>query len=173
MEQHYKKEGAILASTNCRSLYEAALAVAKIGNYGCASSLMILSAEEGAKSITLGLDNNWAKEDSVENLFRSHKQKHQQAAYYASMLHGLMGLVLEPETGKPRHGECGIIETIAAWKASAEETKKLGFYVDFQNREWLSPAQATEERYAIAKYQAESLLAVSEGLFGTGHYIHS
>jgi len=48
-------DGAVLATKNARHFYENAAAIHSMGNIGCASALMVLSAEESSKALAGGL----------------------------------------------------------------------------------------------------------------------
>ena len=162
-------EGAVLSTRNARQLYESAIVVNNLGNVGCASSLMVLSSEESAKAMSIGLHISTPKSESdIKRIFASHKYKHDNAAHFSSMFHLLIGLTHEPEKGKPRHGECGILNTLEEWRIKADSIKKNGFYVDYVNEEWLSPLYMAPEVFEKMKFQAETLLSVAEGFFLVG-----
>ncbi|MES9989635.1 MAG: AbiV family abortive infection protein [Candidatus Thiodiazotropha endolucinida] len=162
-------EGAVLSTKNASDLFESAVYIFDQGKLGCASSLMVLSTEESAKAISIGFSispshNNFP----ISKIFMSHKQKHNHAAHVSSVIHMIIGLLREPEEGKPLHGVCGILAEIEEWRKEANRIKQKGFYVDNQNDKWISPSQIDVDVYKKTKFQAETLLSIAEGFFIKG-----
>jgi hypothetical protein len=55
-------------------------------------------------------------------------------------------------------GEENAIEDIVAWKNSADDTKKKGFYVDWVGEKWHSPLSVEKETYNNVREKAEYLI---------------
>jgi AbiV family abortive infection protein len=166
MERENEIAGAKLAAENARGLYESALVVSGIGNNGCAAALMVLCAEESAKAITLRFGAKEASHKKITKLFYSHRHKHSKAAQYSTLIHQFISLTQDRREGKPIHGECGVVEVIDKWGKTADDTKKNGFYVDYQNGFWITPKEVGGDVYEVAKFQAETLLSFAESFFG-------
>ena len=81
-------EGAQLSIDNSEQIYQAAVQIAERGNYGAASSLMILSTEESAKFFGLiskgiaDLDDR----DDLKKYFTNHQYKHSSALVFFTIL---------------------------------------------------------------------------------------
>lgn len=162
--------GAVLSTKNARVLYESARSIYKKGNIGCACALMVLSAEEGSKALAIGQHiTTPLSPERVIKLFRSHDLKHEGAANVSSIVHMALGVLRgRYKKGAPVHGECGILEEIAKWRAGADSLKKKGFYVDYVNGAWISPTAVSDSDFEMSKFQAETLLTLAEGFFLKG-----
>lgn len=61
-----------------------------------------------------------------------------------------------------------MVESIEAWRKTADEQKKLGLYVDFENGKWLTPASVKEKDTEMSEFVAATLLTMAEGYFLKG-----
>jgi AbiV family abortive infection protein len=157
-------KGAKHCLTNAAMHFDSAKEIAKLGHYSIANSLLILAAEEAVKGyiLTSGFFSV-PLPFRIAPIFRNHKSKHTQAqdmesivmvAYavsnafsspkkhwlnqLAQALISAVVLTMTWDTLKPERKQ---------WWSNANEMKNRGFYVDFQNGDWIADNRITEENY--------------------------
>lgn len=179
-------EGAKLCVSNANNLFESALKISELKNYGIANSLLILSVEECIKAyiLTAGFFGVELPFD-IKPFFTNHKTKHQQAAEIQPIINMMFEVKDMIDSLLAQKGSMfnfalilsifsafsllknheGNERKFTAWWKKANIKKNLGFYVDYQNSKWTSPANISEtfkETRQIAEPFVKSLLAINK-----------
>ena len=189
LKDEEKWEGARLSALNGIRLFRSAEAIAGIGQFGAASSLMVLSAEESAKALSLATSVlRDGPMGDVKKVFRNHTYKHNTAAFYLLLpsiadkipIH-LKAIEKDPEIPIENHPkelmkrtsrdiakalDSGVndLKAVIEWQKKANFYKKSGFYVDYQQGKWLTPEDISEEDFNSLKLRAIRLIQIMEVL---------
>ncbi len=156
-----RKRGVQLTHLNARELYKSALLLKEAGQYGCASSLMVLSAEECVKAINIGLNLNrkeWGFD--LNKVFKDHGYKHSEAARILSLTHWIQVLCTDTGEHKCDIDTCPIQKSFREWEIIANNVKKNGFYVDYKEGNWITPNMIDEEIFEKLRIQTDWLLSI-------------
>lgn len=173
-EEAYEGAGVALAAGE--QLLHAARRIADMGQFGIATSLAILAAEERIKSFLLLI---YALGDAVSDrllrrILTQHRTRHdiaQIAFVLGSFLGEVMARLAEIEAGDASAQEKGRqrltairdvgtealdddaelgtkLGSYAAWWPAANALKMRGFYTDFVDGKWSAPAEVTAAEFA-------------------------
>lgn len=180
--------GAILCTENARRLFDGARLLAERELYGQAASLMVLSAEESAKAvgmISFSIQPSEMK-SRLKRYFRDHSFKHDSAGTFiafTSFMNEIMNEIVDIEQDPAiseadytkellgrmarrleRHLSDGDdpFQDVKAWQREADLVKQRGFYVDFREGAWRSPADLGVETYKVMWKKAAYLLRMLE-----------
>lgn len=180
--------GFILCIENSRRLFDAARLLADREFYGQAGSLMVLSAEESAKGVGIAslFFSPAEMRPRLKRYFRDHSFKHDFAGAFialTSLVNGMMDEVLDIEQDSEiSNAECtkellsrmmrrlehylseedDLFKDVKAWQLEADLVKQRGFYVDFRDGAWRSPADLGVDTYTAMWKKAEYLLRLLE-----------
>jgi len=187
-------EGILLGDSTAKQLWEVGSHAAKDGKYGIATSLMILSAEESIKAMGLLAHALTGKpdDDFVRPLFSSHRAKHN-AAKAIMFIVRIMEVMVEnihevqedqaiPEEKKPSvffermakrandnvNGSAKDFHDLQFWQHTANELKNRGFYVDWCQGKWRTPASIDEATYQDSQKRAEKFIQVMQAIIDQG-----
>jgi len=164
-------EGAQNTVANARSQYECALLLAERRQaYGPASSLMIQSWEEANKAgmlMAAALEIESAVAD-LPKVFSHHGTKH--VLGLIALMPATAMRVMKAANSRRREELASSPLTLAEmdptgelqWWPRAKWLRVEGFYVDYDDGRWLSPAEVTASDFALSKQVAGNRLAEIE-----------
>jgi AbiV family abortive infection protein len=183
-------EGAKKTVANARLQFGCAVLLAEHRDaYGPACSLMIQSWEEANKAHSLmaaALGNKKAVED-LDNVFSKHWRKHELGLI--ALMPDTAAKIMKTVKAKSPEDLLSSPLTIAEmdpyghvqWSAHAGWLREEGFYVDYYDGRWLSPADVSAEQFALSKevackrlIEVEVELAETEPVFakaGSGQLV--
>jgi len=165
---------------NGSDLLTVAKCAADTGNYGCATSLLILGAEEYAKAIIVLLHAHQVdifRIDEAVKVFRDHKSNHDVASTFEllnllapvikivecisegsfknviAIFNFIIQLTKELSDGLSEAGR--VFDNLDWWK-NADEIKQNGFYVNY-NDKLITPGHIKSKEYDDAKVVVERL----------------
>ncbi len=161
-------DGGLLAAANAAALLQAAIAAGGVRSFGAAEGIAILALEEALKARVLfvplladqlGSSLN-VGEDQLKWLLHgphAHFFRHAMGAWH----------VLSKRSREPS----GVVDAIHAAPLTIEEfdaidrfmmashRKERGFYVDFTDAGWSTPASITEDRWLASRAFTEPFIA--------------
>jgi AbiV family abortive infection protein len=176
---------------NSREQWKVAQGLAQLGNYGMATSHLLISVEESIKAVIMHMDAqgfNLRKVEGVDWIFRNHRIRFFLA--YIAFVFGVIGkdvvkLIerlrrnpqllhdfveeLNDETDLPVSVRWYILRKIALFKAEKEIFEKadllrqIGFYADF-NEGVSSPQDMSEEAYELILERMDLVRSVCEDI---------
>jgi len=182
-------DGVKLTYENSMVLLQGAADASHRNNYGLASSLTVLSAEESSKALgilsqLLGID----KDVKLKQYFKNHKHKHKAGLVFLGTMMFSNLLMSEvsaiednigiPDDRKVSHflervnyvckaeinGERDNFAKVALWSENADSLKQQGFYVDYANNKWSPPSEISIETYEVQLEYAEALLKLLKSI---------
>lgn len=141
--------------------------VASKGYYGMANSHLILGVEEGVKAFLilssyLNIDSGI---DSIEPYFKYHTKKLIEGKKIASLYNKIIP-AFEIGFSLVKGNIIGVIggairfsnsKVNFDWWDKANDTKNLGFYVDFRSDAWVCPETFTKEQYSKSQREIRSI----------------
>ncbi len=170
---------------NAEELYKSAKTLYKKKLYGSACSLMVLSTEESAKACCLFeiFISGDQKGQDLKKCFRQHKHKHN-IIYNTLFWHGLMEVFYKHMSSVKEDRKIDkddyrkeslsrICDTLkdwtenkendpslenSKWKKLADDIKKKGFYVDYENDTWLTPQDLNKDDYLFTENRAKKMI---------------
>jgi AbiV family abortive infection protein len=183
-------EGARLSLKNAQMLFDFAAAGAKkTRGYGPAISLLVLSAEEGAKAMALWFEAISLEPTgvSIAHVLSRHQTKHTLAQGTSALAH-LFGLLHQIRDEVQSEVDSGAVDVSKAgsrwaqrvtgelqrqtqqalvneprfvtWYKDANRLKNAGLYVDWSNGTWHDPGVATEKEFDEYRSYVEWWLGV-------------
>lgn len=159
-------QGAELAVANAERLYVASAVLSREGFISQATALCVLSFEEGAKSIALtfrsqGLQN----EGIIKKCFWQHVLKHSIGGDMGSFsAQQLKKLGFSVNFNAKNFDALEIEAHIRKWEEQADNLKKQGFYVDYRNGSWQTPALITREQWETGVIATGVVVAAAKAL---------
>ncbi len=159
-------EGGLLAAANSEALLRAAIAAGDVGSSGAAMGLGVLALEEAVKARALFAPLLSVRAGRRPTITETHLRRllyGPQAHFYRHAM-GTWQMILSSLTRPLWRGVGGStltgqdIEEIDQLM-SGRELKESGFYVDFVDRAWRSPAAVTKERWLASRTFVERFVA--------------
>jgi AbiV family abortive infection protein len=156
--------GAVLARQNAGSLLDAATTLRRAGHIGAAVSLCVLSFEESSKTIALLHRSSGAEHgEFLQAVFSNHATKQALGIEATSTLNKVMSIHYT-DHDDPALAPDRVNAQLKLFEAKAELFKQSGFYVDFKEGVWCSPAQLGDDEYQTALFAATINLFVAKNL---------
>jgi AbiV family abortive infection protein len=162
-------QGAVLASENAERLYMASAILSREGLIGQATALCVLSFEEGAKSIALTFRSQGVQnEDVIKRCFREHVLKHSIGSNMGSFsTRQLQKMGFNANFNEITFDAAEMEARILEWEKIADNLKKRGFYVDYQNGNWVTPNQITKVQWETGVIATGVVVAAAKALIST------
>lgn len=174
------------AIVNSKCLLKIAISSFKQKQYGIASSLNVLAAEEAIKSFYLLIRHYFPSFDlpDFDDIFLKHKTKHRNLIWFSMMYSALVDfmiglynkdpvvydkIILNPSNKLERdvartlkwalkEKKHGLnFKEIKAWLSEANTKKNNGFYVDIHKNGWLVPQEYSGVRFEKEKQYTKSM----------------
>jgi AbiV family abortive infection protein len=181
-------KGYLACHENAENLMRAAETLFNHGLTPCANSLLIVAVEEEIKAFMIHgviLNPEFSQSLDLESLFRKHEVKMKVAKrtlwwweHFARYIQktGIDNLLENPELHISRFLEVGEEaatkgdtdndERIDNWFNQMKDRRENGFYVDFNNKKWLTPDRVTAEDYQDSKEICKMLVGVGRTILG-------